>query len=96
MNGVPPENPQDRKLTDRHGKPLRIGDIVRIVTLSQEFIDDFPEDERPLVQSMIGQFFKIYGVDESGQPWVSKEWHDETGQLQSHIIALDPEEMERI
>lgn len=90
------EDPQDPKLTDRHGKPVGIGDIVRIVTLSQEFINDFPEEDRPLIQSMIGNFFKIYGIDELGQPWVSKEWHDEAGQLQSHIIALDPEEMERI
>ena len=36
------------------------GDIVRIVTLSQEFIDEFPEVDRPLIESMIGNFFKIY------------------------------------
>jgi hypothetical protein len=81
---------------DRHGKPVGIGDIVRIVTLSQEFIDNFPEEDRPLIESMIGNFFKIYGIDEFGQPWVSKEWHDESGQLQSHIIALDAAEMERV
>lgn len=87
---------QDPKLCDRHGKPVAIGDIVRIVALNQEFIDNFPVEERVLVESMVGQFFKIYGIDEFGQPWVSKEWHDELGILQSHIIALDPEEMERI
>lgn len=87
---------QDPKLIDCHGKPVAVGDIVRIVSLNQEFIDNFPEDEQPLIESMIGQFFKIYGIDEFGQPWVSKEWHDEAGNLQTHIIALDPEEMERI
>jgi len=87
---------QDPKLIDRHGKPVGIGDIVRIVTLSQEFIDAFPKEDQPLIESMIGHFFKIYGIDEFGQPWVNKEWHDEAGLLQSHIIALDPEEMERV
>lgn len=84
------------KLIDCHGKAVSVGDIVRIVKLSQEFIDDFPKEDRPLIESMIGHFFKIYGIDEFGQPWVSKEWHDEAGLLQSHIIALDPEEMERV
>lgn len=85
---------QNPRLIDRHGKPVAVGDIVRIVTLSQEFINQFPEEDRILIESMIGKFFKIYGVDELGQPWVNKEWHDETGQLQSHSIALDPDEMD--
>ena len=84
------------QLIDRHGKPVAVGDIVRIVKLSSSFIDNFPDDERALIEAMIGQFFKIYGIDEFGQPWVSKEWHDEKGKLQTHIIALDPDEMERI
>ena len=87
---------QDPKLTDRHGKPVAVGDIVRIVKLSQDFLDNFSESDQELILSMIGKFFKIYGVDEYGQPWVSKEWHDENGIMQTHIIALDPDEMERV
>jgi hypothetical protein len=87
---------QDPKLTDKNGRPVAIGDIVRIVKLSQDFIENFPEQDRVLIETMIGQLFKIYGIDEFGQPWVSKEFHDEDGKLQSHIIALDPDEMERI
>ena len=87
---------QDPKLIDCHGKPVAVGDIVRIVALNADFIADFPGDEQPLIQSMVGQLFKIYGIDEFGQPWVSKEFHDERGQPQTHIIALDPEDMERL
>ncbi len=87
---------QDPKLIDCHGKPVAVGDIVRIVALNADFIADFPDDEQPLIQSMVGQLFKIYGIDEFGQPWVSKEFHDERGQPQTHIIALDPEDMERL
>jgi len=87
---------QDPKLTDRNGKPVAVGDIVRIVKLSQDFLNNFSEQDQELILSMIGKFFKIYGVDEYGQPWVSKEWHDENGVMQTHIIALDPDEMERV
>lgn len=87
---------QDPKLLDRHGKSVAVGDIVRIVKLSQDFIDNFSKPDQVLIVSMIGQFFKIYGIDDYGQPWVSKEWQDENGKLQTHIIALDPDEMERI
>lgn len=87
---------QDPKLSDHKGQPLEIGDIVRVLTLSKSFIKSFPADERILIESMIGNFFKIIGVDELGQPCVMREWHDEHGQLQTHVIALDPEEMEKI
>lgn len=83
-------------LHDRHGRTIQVGDIIRIVALSQEFIDHFPESEQLLISSMIGQFFKIYGVDEYGQPWVMREFHDELGQPQSHVIALDPDEIEKV
>lgn len=86
----------DSKIVDRHGKPVVIGDIVRIVKLGQDFISNFPEDDQVLVLSMVGQFFKIYGMDEFGQPYVCKEWHDEQGHPQTHMIALDADEMERI
>jgi hypothetical protein len=87
---------QDPQLCDCHGKAVAVGDIVRIVTLNPEFIADFPADERDLITSMIGNLFKIYGIDEFGQPWVMKEWHDDRGNPQTHVIALDPPEMERI
>lgn len=87
---------QDPNMTDRNGQPVAVGDIIRIVSLSDEFIKSFPRAERDLIASMVGQFFKIYGCDELGQPWVSREYHDESGLLQSHIIALEPHEIEKI
>ena len=90
------ENNSSSKLQDRHGRPVQIGDIVRIVALSDDFISHFPESDQALIASMVGQYFKIYGVDDFGQPWVSRDYHDEHGKLQSHIIALDPEEMEKV
>lgn len=81
---------------DCKNQAVAIGDIVRIVTLKPQFIKSFPEDERILIESMIGQFFKIIALDEDGYPCVVREWHDERGQLQTHVIGLDSEEMEKI
>ncbi len=86
----------DPKLTDCKNQPVDLGDIVRVVTLSKKFIKSFPEEERILIESMIGNLFKIMAIDEEGQPCVMREWHDEKGIMQTHVIALDPEEMEKI
>lgn len=86
----------DTTIFDCKQQAVDIGDIVRITTLSQQFIKSFPEDERILIESMIGNFFKIIAIDEEGQACVMREWHDERGQLQTHVIALDAEEMEKI
>ncbi|CAN5750101.1 hypothetical protein BH11PSE12_BH11PSE12_07850 [soil metagenome] len=86
----------DPKLLDIKNQPVAIGDIIRVVTLDKKFIKSFPEDERILIESMIGNFFKIIDIDEEGQPCIMREWHDEHGIMQTHVIALDPEEMEKI
>ncbi|MFZ6693518.1 hypothetical protein [Undibacterium sp. SXout20W] len=83
-------------ILDCKNQPVAVGDIVRIITLSPKFIKSFPEDERILIESMIGQFFKVVDLDEDGYPCVIREWHDERGILQTHVIGLDSEEMERI
>jgi hypothetical protein len=81
---------------DSKQQTVEIGDIVRVTTLSKQFIKSFPEDERILIESMIGNFFKIIAIDEEGQACIMREWHDERGQLQTHVIALDSEEMEKV
>lgn len=86
----------DTTIFDCKQQAVDIGDIVRITTLSKQFIKSFPEDERILIESMVGNFFKIIAIDEERQACVMREWHDERGQLQTHVIALDAEEMEKI
>ena len=76
---------------DFKNQPVGLGDIVRVIHLSDEFIGHFPEDEQILIASMIGNFFKVIAIDELGQACVMREWHDERGQLQSHVIALESE-----
>ncbi|MDY7537187.1 hypothetical protein QN372_11180 [Undibacterium sp. RTI2.1] len=84
------------KILDCKNQIVTVGDIVRIVSLDKQFIKSFPADERILFESMIGNFFKIVDLDDFGQACVVREWHDETGMLQTHVIALDAEEMEKV
>lgn len=86
----------DTPIVDMHQQPVVLGDIIRVTTLSKQFIKSFPADERILIESMIGNFFKIIAIDEEGQACIMREWHDEKGQLQTHVIALDSHEMEKV
>ncbi|MFZ6773676.1 hypothetical protein ACO0LB_13250 [Undibacterium sp. SXout7W] len=86
----------NNQVVDCKNQTVHIGDIVRVVSLSNEFIENFPADERILIESMIGQFFKVIDMDEEGQPCVVREWHDEQGIMQTHVIALESDEMEKI
>ena len=83
-------------ILDSKQQEVNLGDIVRVLALSSEFIENFPEDERILIESMVGNFFKVIAIDEEGQACVMREWHDEKGQIQTHVIALDSEEMEKM
>ena len=83
-------------ILDSKHQTVAVGDIVRVLSLSAAFIKSFPEEERILIESMAGQFFKVIALDEDGYPCVMREWHDEHGILQTHVIGLDSEEMEKI
>ena len=67
---------------------------MRVLKLSGDWYDKLPEDEKSLVESMIGEEFVVEEIDEYGQPWVRKHWPNEAeGTCQSHAIALEPREM---
>ena len=81
--------------TDRNGKVVSVGDFVRVISLSGDWFDNLPSDERERVESMIGEDLAIEEIDEYGHPWVCKWWHNQKADTaQSHSIALDPSEME--
>ncbi|MBR7798426.1 hypothetical protein [Undibacterium fentianense] len=86
----------EKPIRDCNDQLVVIGDIVRVIHLDKQFIKSFPEDERILIESMVGNFFKVIAVDEEGQACIMREWHDERGQLQTHVIALDAEEMQKV
>lgn len=80
--------------TDRNGNTVQIGTHVRLLSLSSKWLEELPPDERNDILSMVGEAFKVYEIDEYGQPWVEKWRHDEDGTSRSHSIALEPHEIE--
>ena len=67
---------------------------MRLLSLSGEWYDKLPKDERVRVESMLGEEFEIEEIDEYGQPWICKRWlNEDEGTCQSHSIALEPREM---
>jgi len=87
-------NSPPRAPIDCNGVEVRVGSRVRVLGLSGDWYDKLPTEERPLVDSMIGEVFEVEEIDAYGQPWVCKRWPDEAaGTCVSHSVALEPAEM---
>ena len=80
---------------DKHGNIVKVGTAVRLLSLSGQWLEELPTEEKNDVISMIGQIFEVEEIDEYGKPWVRKSWPNEAeGKCHSHLIALEPDEME--
>jgi hypothetical protein len=80
--------------SDCYGRPVNVGTRVRILELAPFLKRDLPPGELRDLESMVGDVFEIYEIDEHGAAWVEKSWHDEDGQLRSHSLGLASHEME--
>ncbi len=84
-----------RQPIDKNGKVVSVGSSVRILSLSGDWFERLPPDERVDVESMIGEVFVVEEIDEYGHPWVHKSWMNEAeGTYRAHSVALEPGEME--
>ncbi len=84
-----------RSPTDKNGNVVSVGTRVRLLSLTGQWLNDLPADEKDDVFSMIGEVFEVEEIDEYGQPWIRKSWPNETeGKCHSHSIALEPCEIE--
>ncbi|MBK8069807.1 MAG: hypothetical protein IPK27_19965 [Rhodanobacteraceae bacterium] len=82
---------------DCDGMQVELGSRVRILSLSGEWFDALPDEERLEVASMIGQVFEVEDIDEYGQPWVSKSWPDpREDRWHGHAVALESYEMQLV
>lgn len=76
---------------------MRVGDQVKLLSLSGQWLLDLPEEEKIDVMSMIGEIFEITEIDEYGHPWIGKSWLNEAGDAcRGHSIALESHEMELV
>jgi len=79
--------------TDRHGPPVNVGTRVRVLEIQPSLNRDLPPEEWQDPQSMVGEVFEVYEIDEYGSAWVEKVG-DEGERHHSHSLALDPHELE--
>ena len=76
---------------------MHVGSRVRLLSLSGNWLEELPHEEKQDVLSMIGEVFEVEEIDEHGHPWVRKSWPNEAeGKCHSHSIALEPQEMELV
>lgn len=82
---------------DKAGNTVRIGTRVRLLSLSGQWLEELPPEEKQDVLSMIGEIFEVEEIDEYGHPWIRKSWSNEAeGKCHSHSIALESHEMELV
>lgn len=79
---------------DHNGNAVAVGDRVRLLTLSGDWFDKLPEDEKTNVESMIGEVFAVEEIDEYGHPWIYKDFPESEDRVRSHSIAVEPNEIE--
>ena len=71
-----------------------VGTRVRLLTLPIGVLDPLSESEAKDVQSMVGQTFDVEEIDEHGCAWVTRWWHIDTSNSNSHSLSLSSENME--
>jgi len=81
---------------DVNGKIVKEGDQVVVIAIDPGLIQTLPDDERERVNSMLGEQFTVYEINEYGYAMVEKWWQDGPDRSSSHSIALASYEMERV
>jgi hypothetical protein len=81
---------------DRHGNPVEIGDIVRVVEICQEFLDVLPEDELVHIAQMLNHEYPIDDFPEPDKASVSVSWEIEPGLTGHGGLYMLPHEFELV
>ena len=89
--------PNMTQCLDKFGRPVSVGSRVRLLQLSQQFLQSLPPDEFEEVKSMIGEVFEVYEIDPYGCAWIEKGWnYPEEGKFMGHSLGLASHEMELV
>lgn len=81
----------DKRVHDKHGVPVRIGDTIRVLSLP---VTDLPAEEQQVLNTFLGQTFQIESIEYDSAE-VSQNFG--TGDDEHwHTLFLWPEEFEKV
>jgi len=62
---------------DRHGSPVEVGDVVRVLEIAPEVLASLADDERPHHEAMLHNEYEIDGLPEPGKISASISWTED-------------------
>ena len=74
---------------DINNRSVSVGTKVRILSLSGQWLENLPQNEKQDILSMIGETFVVEEIDEYGKPWICKSWQVKEGENYCHHISLN-------
>ncbi len=77
---------------DRDGKPVHVGQLVRVVCLTGPVLDEVEPEAQHEVLSMIGEVFEVDSIVD-GRVWVFTGWQDADNTANHLLVDLQPHEM---
>ncbi|MDY0013355.1 MAG: hypothetical protein RBS40_10750 [Rhodocyclaceae bacterium] len=80
-------------LQDKHGQSVTIGDRVRVLAVSPG--PELEDDEREMIEFMVGSLCEVERIDSHGRAWVSMWWNCGEGNAVTSV-GLAAHEMERV
>lgn len=78
---------------DRHGRPVAVGDRIRILDVTPD--PDMDEDDAEMIRFMVGSECEVDRIDPAGMVWVSMWWSCGDGTT-STCAALEGDQFERV
>ncbi|MEJ2795798.1 hypothetical protein WAE56_20545 [Iodobacter sp. LRB] len=79
---------------DYTGTVVTAGSAVRIMRIPPSIFNAMNAQEKEQIESMLGEIFLVYEVDQYGCAWIEKWWHKDETHASSHSLALEPSDME--
>lgn len=62
--------------SDRNGLPVKVGTRVRVLEIASSLKQRLPLDEVRALETMVGEVFEVYEIDQYGAAWVEKWWNE--------------------
>lgn len=80
-------------IQDKQGQPVAVGDMVKVLAVNPG--PDMDDDEREMIEFMVGSICEVERIDAAGRAWVSMWWHCGDGSAATSV-GLAASEMQKV